>query len=182
MERWPVDMAEFRHYSPQARRNRSVLPVYPNGNQDTVMDPHNPDQLRTWLTQVVRPALDDFIAAPLEMRSAHTATIIIYQYHEALFYCLTRAGQAPADNLAEFRRMLAAKSAAFGGIAGAIEADICDSLSTTSIVTGSAFFNDLEAEAKVRRAIIVTKIKRQLIPLLEDVMMFYGRLLTSYGL
>ncbi len=42
--------------------------------------------------------------------------------------------------------------------------------------------NDLEADAKVRRAIIVTKLKRQLIPLLEDVMMFYGRLLTSYGL
>ncbi len=49
---------------------------------------------RTGLREVVCPALDDFIAAPLDMRRAYIALVIVNHFHEWLFHYLAAARPA----------------------------------------------------------------------------------------
>ena len=131
--------------------------------------PPNMGEPRTWLREIVRPALDDFIAAPLDMRRAYIALVIVNHFHERLFHYIAavRPALLGSATLADFRREFA--SASLDLVTEAANSKAGHVLSTSNIVSSGSFTRMFSDADKVQRAIIVARANRQLIPLLEDV-------------
>ncbi|MBY0508624.1 MAG: hypothetical protein K2P94_00595 [Rhodospirillaceae bacterium] len=144
--------------------------------------PDNLHHPRTWLRDVVQFTLDEFAGDPLNMPRAAAAMTIVYQYHAQLFYCLTRAGKGPAESLEGFRAHLGRTAPSFNIIASAADIQTRERLAFTDIVLGRPALDLPGAGAQVQRAIIVAGSKRQLMPLLEDTVAGYRRILDAHGL
>jgi hypothetical protein len=135
---------------------------------------------RVWLRDVVRFTLDEFIADPLNLQRALTAMTVVYQYHERLFSCLSQTGEAPAESLEGFRAVLARTCRSLEVVAQAVVGPAGPGLALTNIVSSGRLIALLGAEGlSVQRAVIISEAKRQLIPLLEDVMAAYRRVLDG---
>ena len=131
-------------------------------------------QPRVWLREIIRPMLDDLIANPLDMRRAYAALIVTYQYHERLFYALIQshpkfAGQA----LVDFRRDIAAEALTFESLAAAADPAAGHTLKFTNILSADFLLGMLTNPLRVHRSIIVKRLNRQLIPLLEELIADY---------
>lgn len=140
------------------------------------------DHPRVWLRNVVQFTLDEFVRDPLNQPRAMTAMTVVYQYHERLFSHLTRTGKAPAESIEGFRAHLSRSSPSFGIVAQAGANHAGHGLTFSNVLLGGSAPDILSAGTQVQRAIIVTTAKRQLIPLLEDVMAAYRRTLDTHGL
>jgi len=141
-------------------------------------------QSRVWLRDVVQPTLDDLIAHPVDMHRAYAALMMVTQYHERLFYDLARHPEklAMGTDLERFRSDLASASQYFDSLRTAADPETGHSLKFTNILSARALLNILTGQNKVYRAIILATLNRQLIPLLEDLMAAYRRLLDRYEL
>ncbi len=139
------------------------------------------DHPRAWLHDVVQFSLDEFVANPLNIRRATTAMNVVYQYHERLFYDLTRTGKAPAESIEGFRTHLGRASSSFSIVAQAAD-NQAGTLAFTNVLYGGPVLDILGAGAKLQRAIIVAGPKRRLIPLLDNVVAAYRRILDAHGL
>ena len=140
-------------------------------------------QPRTWLHEIVRPVLNDFIENPLDMRRAYAALILTYQYHERLFYYLAQSHpELVAKGLTVFEHDLAAAALPFKGLAAAADPAAGHPLKFTNILSAESLLGFLTSPRKVQRSIIVQRLNRQLIPLLEELMADYERLLTKWKL
>jgi hypothetical protein len=145
------------------------------------------DHPRAWLRDVVQFTLDEFTADPLNIRRATTAVTVVYQYHERLFSYLRQTGKAASGSLEGFRAGLARACPSFqivteaaGGPASGPDGHM---LTFSNIVSSGRIFTALGAEGiSVHRAIILGKPKRQLLPVLEDVMAAYRRALDEHHL
>ena len=140
---------------------------------------------RAWLDDIVKPTVEDFIAEPLEMHRAYAALQTVYQYHERLFHYLqaNQAEQFVAGSVEAFRRDLTGATLSFEGAASAADPKSGHTLAYSNILSAGALLAILSApRSKVHRAIIVTRLNRQLLPLLQDLIGAYERLLEKLGL
>jgi hypothetical protein len=140
------------------------------------------DHPRVWLRDVVQFTLDEYIRDPLNIQRAATAMNIVYQYHERLFCYLRRTGKSPAESIEGFRTELGRASPSFGLIAQAVDSQAVPKLTAINILVGGPALDVFGGSAKVQRAIIVAGAKRQLIPLLKDVVAAYRRAMDAHGL
>ena len=138
----------------------------------------NLSEPRLWLRDVVQPALDDFIAAPMDIRRAYTALILVHQHHERLFYHLrdTNPQVLTGGSLERFRIDVVNLVPMFDAVAAAADPRAGATLKHTNILSAGSLLVLVSGAEKVKRAVIVTKLNRQLIPLLQDVVDAYRRL------
>ncbi len=140
-------------------------------------------QPRVWLREIVRPILDDFIKNPLDMRRAYASIIITYQYHERLYYGLTQSNPEIINRgLAVFRLDLASDIPIFEGLAAAADPAAGHTLKFTNVLSAAFLLAFLTGTHTVQRSIIVTRVNRQLIPLLEELILGYERQLDKWKL
>jgi hypothetical protein len=144
--------------------------------------PQDLDHPRAWLRDVVQFTLDEFTGDPLNLQRAAAAMNVVYQYHERLFYYLTRTGKASAESIEGFRTHLGRASPSFCIVAKAGGNQTGQALAFANIILGGPELDILGTGTKLRRAVIVAGPKRQLIPLLEDVVVAYRRVLDAHGL
>jgi len=140
---------------------------------------------RIWLRDVVQPALDDFIAAPLDIRRAYTALTLVHQHHERLYHYVQRAkpNLLTGAGLERFRIDLANLAPIFKAVAEAADPRAGHTLKYTNILSAGTLLAICGSDGnnKVRRAVIVTRVNRQLIPLLQEVISAYQRLHDKFG-
>ncbi len=139
----------------------------------------NLSEPRLWLRDVVQPALDDFAAAPLDLRRAYAALILVYQHHERLYHYLKvkRPHVLTGAGIERFRIDMGNIIPMFDAVAAAAATDAGQTLKYSNIMTVGALMALAGTSAeKVKRAVIVTRLNRQLLPMLEDVVEAYGRL------
>lgn len=144
----------------------------------------NLSEPRTWLCDVVQPALDDLIAAPLDIRRAYTALTLVHQHHERIFYCLRRRRPdlLTGASLERFRIDFGNLAPSFADVAAAADPDQGHTLKYTNILSAEGVMAIVGASAgkTIARAVIVTRLNRQLIPMLQDVVDAYQRLHESF--
>lgn len=141
---------------------------------------------RVWLRDVVQPALDEFIAAPLDLRRAYTALMLVDQHHERLYHYVqaTRPDLLTGASLERFRIDLSNLSPMIDAVAAAADPAAGHTLKYTNILSAGSLLAIVGSggDKKVCRAVIVTRLNRQLIPLLQEVVDAYQRIHERFGL
>ncbi len=146
----------------------------------------NLSEPRAWLRDVVQPALDDLIAAPLDIRRAYTALMLVHRHHERIFHYLRRRrpGLLTGASLERFRVDLGNLAPSFAEAAAAAESAEGHTLKYTNILSAEGVMaimgGSTGAGKTIARAVIVTRQNRQLIPMLQDVVDAYQRLHESF--
>jgi hypothetical protein len=138
---------------------------------------------RAWLKHIVRAALDDLIADPLSLSRAHGALILAVQLHERAYYYLARESPNALDgaSLEDFRRAFAGTVMCFDPLAAVASGKSGDTLKYSNILSPAALLS-LGSPSKLRRSIIVHRLNRQLIPLLEELLAANERLLDQFDM
>jgi len=136
---------------------------------------------RAWLRQVLRASLDDFIAEPLSVSRAHAALLLGVQFHERIYYYLARENPnlLQGASLEAFRQSFAATVLCFDPLVAVAGGKSSDTLKFSNILSPTALLS-LGNPNKLRRSIIVHRLNRQLIPLLEELIAAYERLLDKF--
>ncbi len=140
------------------------------------------DQPAVWLHDVVRPAVDHFTAAPLDMGRAYVALTMVYDFHKRLFHHLGgRHSRFEGATLESFRKDLAGANGAFLALEAALDPRTERSLRYTNILSPGALMTLLSHPSKVRRSVVVASVNRQLLPMLDELMALYEEWLALYG-
>lgn len=149
----------------------------------------NLSEPRAWLRDVVQPALDELIAAPLDIRRAYTALMLVHQHHERIFHYLQRRRPdlLTGASLERFRLDLGNLAPSFAEADAAAEAAEGHTLKYANILSAEGVMATVggstgtsKAGKTIARAVIVTRQNRQLIPMLQDVVDAYQRLHESF--
>ena len=138
---------------------------------------------RIWLRDVVQPALDDFIAAPLDIRRAYTALTLVHEHHSRLYHYVQRKRPSllTGASIERFCIDLGNLAPSFAALAAAANPAVGQALKYTNILSAGRFLAVGGNDYKVRSAVIVTSRNRQLLPLLQDVIDAYERLHERFG-
>ncbi len=138
---------------------------------------------RVWLRDVVQPALDDFAASPCDIHRAYAALVLVHEHHARLYHYVQRHRPEvlTGASLERFRIDLANIAPVFAALAAAADPACGHTLKYTNILSASGLLAVVGGSGeKVRRALIVTRLNRQLLPLLQEAVGAYHRLHDTF--